>query len=187
MIYLQLFIEFFKIGLFSIGGGLATLPFLYHLVEKYGWITSEDLLNMIAVAESTPGPIGINTATFMGYKTAGILGGITATVGIVIPSFIIIILIAHYFMKFSEQPMVRAGFNGVRPAVVGLIGAAGFEVVKAALLNVEHFFNTNDFIGLFNYKALLLFTVMLFLMHRYKKHPILYIVAAGIIGVIFKY
>lgn len=187
MIYIQVLIEFFKIGLFSIGGGLATLPFLYHLAEQYGWITSEDLLNMIAVAESTPGPIGINTATFVGFQTGGVLGGVVATLGIVTPSIIIIILIAHYFMKFSEQPTVRAGFNGVRPAVVGLIAAAGFEVVKISLLNAEQLLETYNFATLLNYKALALFTVMLFLIYRYKKHPILYIVAGGIIGVIFRY
>ncbi|MDK2789175.1 MAG: chromate transporter, partial [Epulopiscium sp.] len=117
MIYFLLFIEFFKIGLFAIGGGLATLPFLQELIEKYHWFSSYDLINMIAISESTPGPIGINTATFVGYKTAGIIGSIIATLGIVTPSIIIIILIAHYYMKFSEHPVVRASLNGIRPVV----------------------------------------------------------------------
>ncbi len=184
MIYLMLFFEFFKIGLFSIGGGLATLPFLYHLADTYGWITSEELLNMIAVAESTPGPIGVNTATFVGYQTGGPFGGIVATLGLVTPSIIIIVLIAYYFMKFSEQPRVRAGFNGVRPAVVGLIAAAGYEVVKISLLKTEHFVDASDFINIINYKALALFATMMFICYRFKKHPIVYIVLGGLIGVV---
>lgn len=185
MIYLLIFAEFFKIGLFSIGGGLATLPFLYHLADTYSWITSEELLNMIAVAESTPGPIGINTATFVGYQTGGFLGGIVATMGIVTPSIIIIVVIAYYFMKFSEQPTVRAGFNGIRPAVVGLIAAAGYEVVKISLLNTEHFIDTLDFFSLLNYKALILFSSMLFISFRFKKHPIIYIIIGGLIGAVW--
>lgn len=185
MIYLLLFIEFFKIGLFSIGGGLATLPFLYYLVDTYGWITPEELLNMIAVAESTPGPIGINTATFVGYQVGGFWGGIVATLGIVTPSIIIIVLIAYYFMKFSEQPTVRAGFNGVRPAVVGLIAAAGYEVVKISLLNTEHFVDTLDFLNVLNYKALVFFSAILFIIYRFKKHPIIYIIIGGLIGIIW--
>ncbi len=184
MIYLLLFVEFFKIGLFSIGGGLATLPFLYHLADTYGWITSEELLDMIAVAESTPGPIGINTATFVGYRTAGPLGGIIATLGTVTPSIIIIVLIAYYFMKFSEHPKVRAGFNGVRPAVVGLIAAAGYEVVKISLLNTEHFVDTLDLLNVINYKAVALFAAMMFICYRFKKHPIVYIVIGGLIGIL---
>ncbi|AOY74872.1 chromate transporter [Clostridium formicaceticum] len=187
MIYIHLFFEFFKIGMFSIGGGLATLPFLYQMVDKYSWITSEDLLNMIAVAESTPGPIGINTATFVGYKAGSLLGGIVATMGIITPAIVIISLIVHYFMKFNENPIVRAGFNGIRPAVVGLIGAAGFEVARVTLFDPQHYTTTHNFLYLLDYKAILLFTVMLFAMNKYKKHPILYIVASAIIGIVFKY
>src|SRR5690625_626628 len=127
MIFIKLYLVFFKIGLFGIGGGLATLPFLQEIVHKYGWITSEELLNMIAISESTPGPIGINAATFVGHNTVGTFGGLIATLGLITPSIIIIIIIAHYFAKFSEEPIVEAAFQGIRPAVTGLIGAAGFE------------------------------------------------------------
>jgi chromate transporter len=187
MIYLLLFIEFFKIGLFSIGGGLATLPFLQELIEKYQWISSYDLINMIAISESTPGPIGINAATFVGYKAAGIVGSVITTLGIVTPSIIVIILIAHYYMKVSEEPIVRASLNGIRPAVIGLIGAAGFEVAKIALLNINLFLKTNLILESFNFKAILLFTILLYLIIKYKKHPILYIIASGIIGIVLKY
>lgn len=187
MIYLKLFIEFFKIGLFSVGGGLATLPFLQQLIYKYGWVTSEELLNMIAISESTPGPIGINMATFLGYKTAGVFGGILATVGIVTPSLIIIIIIAHYFTKFSEKHIVKSSFYGIRPAVAGLIGAAGFEVAKVSIFNLNRYMESKKFLQLFDLKGILLFGLILFLINKYKKHPIIYIILATVVGVIFKY
>lgn len=187
MIYIKLFLVFFKIGLFSIGGGLATIPFLQEIVHKYGWITSQDLLDMIAISESTPGPIGINTATFVGNNTAGIFGGIMATLGIVTPSLIIIMIIAHYFGKINEKPVVQAGFYGLRPAVIGLIGAAGFEVAKVSLFNIDKFLQTRVLSNLFNIKAILLFGIILFLMNRHKRHPIVYLIGATIVGMIFKY
>ncbi len=187
MIYIKLFLVFFKIGLFSIGGGLATIPFLQEIVRKYGWITSQDLLDMIAISESTPGPIGINTATFVGYKTAGVFGGIISTIGIVTPSIIIITIIAHYFGKINEKPIVQAGFYGLRPAVIGLIGAAAFEVAKISLLNIDEFVNTGSLITLFNLKGIALFVAILYLMDKYKKHPIVYLIGAAVVGIIFKY
>ena len=187
MIYIKLFLVFFKIGLFSIGGGLATIPFLQEIVWKYGWITSQDLLDMIAISESTPGPIGINTATFVGYKTAGALGGIIATIGIVTPSLTIITIIAHYFGKINEKPIVQAGFYGLRPAVIGLIGAAAFEVAKVSLFNIDAFLKTHSISTLFNIKAIVLFGIILYLMKKYKRHPIIYLIGAAIVGIIFKY
>ncbi|OLS02088.1 chromate transporter [Tissierella creatinophila] len=187
MIHIKLFFVFFKIGLFSIGGGLATLPFLQQLVSKYGWITSEELVNMIAISESTPGPIGVNTATFVGNSTAGIFGGIIATLGLIAPSIIIIIVIAHYFSKFSEEHIVKSAFYGIRPAVAGLIGAAGFEVAKITLINPDVYFNANNILDFLDMKGIILFMVMLYLINKYKKHPIIYIIGAAIIGVIFRF
>ncbi|MBU5676450.1 chromate transporter [Alkaliphilus sp. MSJ-5] len=187
MIYLKLFLEFFKIGLFAVGGGLATLPFLQQLIDKYGWITHEQLLDMIAISESTPGPIGVNTATFVGNTTAGVLGGIVATIGIVTPSVIIILLIAHYFAKFSEKPIVKSSFYGIRPAVTGLIAAVAFEVAKIALFDIEKYKTTNKILSILDLKAIVLFSIMLYLINKYKKHPILYLVGAAFIGIIFKY
>ncbi len=126
---------------------------------------------MIAISESTPGPIGINTATFVGHNTAGILGGIIATLGIITPSIIIIIIIAHYFSKFSEEHIVKSAFYGIRPAVTGLIGgAAGFEVAKIAMFNLDIYMKTNKFIHLLDFKSLLLFGIILFLIRKYKKN-----------------
>ncbi|MGO1469258.1 MAG: chromate transporter [Tissierella sp.] len=187
MIYFKLFFVFFKIGLFSVGGGLATLPFLQELVSKYGWITSDELINMIAISESTPGAIGINAATFVGNSAAGVLGGIIATIGLVVPSLIIIIIIAHYFAKFSERHIVKSAFYGIRPAVAGLIGAAGFEVAKITLFNIDKYYNTKNLLDFFQIKGIMLYVVMLFLIYKYKKHPIVYIIGAALIGVIFRF
>ncbi len=187
MIYLKLFFVFFKIGLFSVGGGLATLPFLQELVSTYGWITSEELINMIAISESTPGPIGVNTATFVGNGTAGLFGGIIASLGLITPSIIIILFIAHYFSKFSEEHIVQSAFYGIRPAVAGLIGAAGFEVAKLTLFNLDRYFVQNSLLEIFNTKEILLFFIMLYLINKYNKHPIIYIAGAAIIGIIFKF
>ena len=187
MIYLQLFVEYFKIGLFAIGGGLATIPFLQQLAGKYGWFTTQELVNMIAISESTPGPIGVNMATYVGFQTAGIPGAIIAALGLETPSIIIIIIIAHYFMQFAEQPIVKAGFYGLRPAVTGLIAAAGFEVAKVSLFNLQRYMDTKILMDLFDLKAIVLFGILLYLTNKYKKHPIVYLIAAGVVGVIFKF
>lgn len=187
MIFLRLFFIFFKIGLFSIGGGLATLPFLQDLAENYDWMTSKELIDMIAISESTPGAIGINTATFVGYKAAGIFGGVITTLGLVTPSIIIIVLIAHYFKRFNEKPLVQGAFLGIRPAVTGLIASVCFEVIKISILNIERFNLSKNIIDIINIKETALFIIMMYLIYRYKKHPILYIAGAAIVGIIFKF
>lgn len=166
---------------------MATLPFLQNISDKYGWFTSQELIDMIAISESTPGPIGINMATYVGYKTAHLPGAIIAVIGEVTPSLIIIMLIAHYYMKFNEHPMIQAGFYGVRPAVAGLIGAAGFEVAKISLFNIDKYLLTQNISDIFNMKSLLLFAAIVFLLNKYKKHPIYFLLGAAIIGIIFKY
>jgi chromate transporter len=128
MVLLRLFYEFFKVGLFAVGGGMATIPFLYDLAGAC-WFTASELTDMIAVSESTPGPIGINMATYCGFTVAGIPGAVIATVGLVLPSVIIIIVIAKLLAKFRNSA-VDSVFYGLRPASVGLIAAAGIEVVR---------------------------------------------------------
>ncbi|HOQ17508.1 MAG TPA: chromate transporter [Defluviitaleaceae bacterium] len=187
MIYLLIYYEFFKIGLFAIGGGLATIPFIQDLAQRYNWISIEELIDMIAISESTPGPIGINIATYTGYKISGVFGSLAATLGIITPSIIIILLIAHFYMKFSEEPIVRAGLTGIRPAVIGLIAVAAFEVIKIALFNIEKFYETKVLLDIFNFKAIVLFSLLLFFIQKYKKHPILYIAASAVIGILIKY
>lgn len=130
---LELFWEFFKIGLFAVGGGAATLPFLMDLTEKKPWYTMEQLTSMIAISESTPGPLGLNMATYAGYQALGIWGGAVSTLGLVLPSVIIIILIAKFLENFNENPYVKAAFRGIRPAVTALIGAAVFSLCRVSL------------------------------------------------------
>ena len=154
MIYLTLFFEFFKIGLFSIGGGLATLPFLYEIADKYTWLTNSMIADMIAISQSTPGPIGINMATYAGFKAGGILGGLVATFSIVFPSFIIIVIVANFLNKFKNSVLVGSAFEGLRPAVTGLIAVAWFEIIKTSIINISKFLQTNNLLDIvINFKA----------------------------------
>ena len=188
MIYLRLFFEFFKTGLFAVGGGMATLPFLYDISTRTGWFTHEMLADMIAVSESTPGPIGVNMATYVGYVTAGIPGAVTATLGLVTPSVVIILLIARALRAFRENPLVEAGFYGLRPCSVGLIAAAGFLVIKLALFNTELYQASGKLIDLFDFKAIALAAVLLVCTRYVKKlkglHPIFFILASAVIGIV---
>ena len=136
MLYLQLFWEFFKTGLFAVGGGLATLPFLQDMAERTGWFTHAQLADMLAVSESTPGPIGINMATYVGFTVAGIPGAVIATIGEVTPSIIVILIVAAMLTKFRNSKYVENAFYGLRPASSGLIGAACAGVVLQVLLRV---------------------------------------------------
>ena len=191
MIYLRLFFEFFKTGLFAVGGGMATLPFLYDISARTGWFTHEMLADMIAVSESTPGPIGVNMATYVGYVTAGIPGAVTATLGLVTPSVIIILLIARALKAFRENPLVEAGFYGLRPCSVGLIAAAGLLVVKLALFNPALYAASGKLSELFNWKAILLAAVLLVCTRYVKKlkglHPIVFILASAVVGIVFAF
>lgn len=128
MILLRLFYEFFKTGLFSVGGGMATIPFLQHMGETTGWFTNQDLTTMIAVSESTPGPLGVNMATYVGYQTAGVPGALVATLGVITPGAILILIIAGFLQKFRSNRSVEAVFAGLRPASTALIAAAGLSV-----------------------------------------------------------
>ena len=181
--FLTLYVEFFRTGLFALGGGLATIPFLQELIEKYHWITDAQLLDIIAIAESTPGAIGINAANYMGYYAGGFWGGVVAVLGLVSPSIIIIVIIAHYFERFKSSKLVASAFYGIRPVVAGLIGAAGFEVAKLALFQYQRYQQTGEWMQLFNIKAILLLTVGIIMIRLWKKHPIVYIVCGAIAGV----
>ena len=145
MTVLRLWWEFFKIGMFSVGGGMATLPFLYDMSDRTGWFTYDMIADMLAVSESTPGPIGINMATYTGYVTAGIPGSVAATLGVITPGIIIVLLIVAVLDRFRKNKYVEAAFYGLRPASTGLIAAAGVLVVQIALLNVELYKQSNNF------------------------------------------
>lgn len=185
MIYLSLFFEFFKIGLFSVGGGLATIPFLYDLASRHPeWYTAQDVADMIAISESTPGPIGVNMATYAGYQTAGILGGIIATLGLIAPAIIIIFIVAKILNAFKDNKYVKGAFYGLRPASIGLILAALFGVVKIALINLD----AKTIGGFFNVKAIILAVCLFILQKVFKKlHPIALIGIAAVVGIVFKF
>lgn len=172
MILLKLYFEFFKAGLFAIGGGLAALPFLEEISQKTGWFTSLDLANMIAVGESTPGPIGVNVATYAGYTTAGIPGSIIATLGLITPSIIIIIFISSSLKKYRSNEIINSIFYGLRPASTALIATAGITLMKLSIID---------------FKGLLLGVIMFLLVWRFDKHPLIYIIISGIIGIVFKF
>ncbi|WP_456095864.1 chromate transporter [Peptostreptococcus sp.] len=175
---------FFTTGLFAIGGGLATLPFLYDIGKKTGWYTAVDVGNMVAIAQSTPGPTGINMATYVGFKQFGVLGAIIGPVSLVLPSLIIIIIVYRILDKFKESQTVQSVFYGLRPASSGLILAAAFSVIQISLLDMA---NKGSIMGYFRWPALALAGLIFFLQY-YKKniHPIFLIVLAGIIGFVFK-
>lgn len=183
MIYLILFGEFFKIGLFAIGGGLAALPFLYDLADKYTWFSHSGLTDMIAVSESTPGPLGVNMATYAGFQAAGIGGGVVATIGLIMPSVIISLVICRFLVCLADTPIVGDIFYGLRPAVAGLIAA-----VAIGLLNISVFAGVGEnLLQRFDPKAAILFVILLVLILKFKKHPIVYIAAAALVGIILKF
>lgn len=186
MIYLQLFYEFFKTGLFAIGGGLATLPFLYDIARNYSWFDESTLADMLAVSQSTPGPIGINMATYAGFNAGGVIGSIIATIALVMPSFIIIIIIARFLNKFRESKQIEAIFYGIRPAVTGLIAVAWFEIINISILTLSKFIETKNILNLFDYKALILFIVVFFMSKNSNKHPIIFLLIGAFAGILFK-
>ena len=176
MIYLQLFWEFFKTGLFAIGGGMATVPFLFDISAKTGWFTASELANMIAISESTPGPIGVNMATYVGFETAGILGGVIATLGLATPSVIIIMLVAKILTRFRDNPLVDTVFRYLRPAVIGLIIFALWQLVPLTFLGAEK----NILI-----LPVIAFAVLLFCLLKFKKvHPIVWIGVGAVFGLV---
>ena len=195
MMYLQLFWEFFKTGLFAIGGGMATIPFLYDMSDKTGWFTHMDLANMIAVGESTPGPIGVNMATYVGFVSGMQNGGIApailcaviATLGLITPSVIVILIVAAILKSFRSNPYVERAFYGLRPASTGLIAAAGITVVLNTMVQIGgvtvHTFSLN-------WKGLVLAVALWVLTNVVKKtkkwHPIVFIGFSALVGIIFQ-
>ncbi|MBR3357982.1 MAG: chromate transporter [Solobacterium sp.] len=180
--------EFFKTGLFAVGGGLATIPFLQEMSAKYGWFTVQDLSTMIAVSESTPGPIGINMATYIGNHMFGFLGGTAATLSLVAPSVIVIIIIAGMLERFRDSKAVKGVFEGLRPAVVGFILTAVVSIYVSSLLFVDAWKASGSIADLFNWKALLLFAALLaFYKWKSKVHPVMIIFIAALCGMIFAF
>ncbi len=167
---------FFRIGLFTIGGGLAAIPLIHEVLLNEGWMNNEEFLTVIAISESTPGSIGVNMATFIGMRQHGFLGGVLATCALVLPSLIIITTIARFFPKFSSYPLVQGAFHGIRPAVTGLIATAAFSLALNSLISSEHHLNIS---------GTLIFLFIIFLHDRFKWQPISLILLGAFTGVIF--
>ncbi len=194
MLYLRLFWEFFKTGLFAIGGGMATIPFLYEMSDKTGWFSYTDLANMIAVGESTPGPIGVNMATYVGFVTGSqqggiltaVLGSVVATVGLITPSVIIILIVAAILKSFRDNKYVNDAFYGLRPASTGLIAAAGISVVMTTLFHS----GAASIVAAFNWKGIVLAVVLWLLTNVVKQtkklHPIVFIGISALVGIVLK-
>ena len=183
-VFLDLFISFFKIGLFAVGGGPATIPYLMDLTQTKDWFTMQELTDMIAISESTPGPLGLNMATYAGYATAGPLGGLIASLGLVFPSVVVIIIIAKFLQNFSDNKYVKAAFFGIRPAVTALIAMAVYNLCKVSL-----FVETES--GMQPAIKTIVLAVVVFVLMQNKKlkkmHPALWLLGAAIVGVIFRF
>ena len=186
ILYGQLFWQFFKTGLFAVGGGLATLPFLQEMSRLTHWFTTTDIADMVAVSESTPGPLGVNMATYVGFHIKGILGGLAAPLSLVLPSVIIIILVSRALDKFRDSPLVKNGFYGLRPASAGLIFGAMLEVFAASLLHTENWAGIASLGSVINVPAIIIFLVLSLGIWKLKKlHPIVFILIGAVCGIVF--
>ena len=184
---LRLFYEFAKVGLFAIGGGLATLPFLYDMADTIGWFTAADVANMIAVSESTPGALGINMATYAGYITAGVPGGIVATLGLISPSILVILIIARMLGRCKDSPLVEEGLYGLRPASVALVAAAGVSVAEVTLVSLPSI-EAGAWSSAVIWPAVILGVVIFIAQRKFPKiHPVAFIVFAGVVGAVFRF
>ena len=190
MIFLQLFWEYFKVGLFAVGGGLATYPFLKDLGERTGWFTIGELADMLAVSESTPGPIGVNMATYVGFTLKGIPGAVVATVGLITPSVIIILIIAMFLDKFRKNKYVDYAFYGIRPASTAMITSALLGLLALCLFGASSVKALIASGGVLDIKALVLF-LLLFAAMNVKKlkdlHPLVFIAISAVVGIVFRF
>ncbi len=187
MTLLRLILEFMKTGLFSVGGGLATLPFLYEMSDRTGWFSHADIADMIAVSESTPGAIGINMSTYAGFRTAGVLGGILASMGLAAPSIIISLIIARFLHRFRENPLVEGAFYGLRPASIAMITAAGLNVAKVALVDLDAYRLSGSLADLFTWKAIALGALIFIGQRRLKWSPVIFIAISAVVGIVLKF
>ena len=189
LLLLELFWKFLKIGVFCVGGGMAALPFLYDLGDKTGWYTSSQVLDMLAVSESTPGPIGINMATYVGYTVGGFPGSVLATLGTILPGMILVLILAKFLAKHRDNHYINAAFYGLRPASTALIAAAGVGVLGESLFNISLFKETGNFADLFVWGQIILAVILAVLTNikpTKKVHPVVYIAASAVVGIVFK-
>ena len=166
---------------------MATLPFLQDLAEKTGWYSQSLITDMIAISESTPGPIGINMATYVGCNVAGFLGGVVATMGEILPAIVIVVTVSRYLEKFRGSKLVDAAFYGLRPAVTGLIAAAGISVVQVAMFHFDLYRQTGVLMDAFDLKKIVFFVVAFAAIKKFKLHPVVYIACAAVVGILLSF
>ena len=184
MIYLQLVWEFFKVGLFTVGGGLASLPFLYDISDKTGWFSHAQLADMIAISESTPGPIGINMATYVGFTSAGILGSIVATLGFIVPALFIATFVSRFLKKFNENKFVKGAFYGLRAVSVALVCSALVSVVKISLIDIPLFRESGNLLDLINIPGMILAVICWYILKKWNPHPIVILGGSAAVGIL---
>ncbi len=184
ILLLRLFISFFGIGIVSIGGGLSIIPLLTDVMINNGWMTQAEIIDMIAISEMTPGPIGINMATYAGYQTAGVLGGLFATLGTVTPSIIIIVIIAHLYDKFKNSEYVMGTMKTIRPIVTGMIAAVCVSIAISSLFNVELYMQTNRLIDLFTISSIIIAVLVFVAGYKFKVHPVILVIVSAIVGIV---
>lgn len=185
MIYLILFLEFFKIGLFTFGGGYAMIPLVKEVVLNYGWLAEDKFYDFIGLCEATPGPIALNMATYVGYSQGGVLGGLVASLGVVLPSFIIILIIASVLKRFSDNIFVKSGVRGIKPIVMGLILAAGITLLIKNLnvaYSLENAFTNFDYVSLIIVSVIAFIFVFVKLIFKKKLSPVIIILISAALG-----
>jgi chromate transporter len=196
MIYLELLITFFKIGLFSFGGGYGMIPLIEREIVSRNWLTGPEFVDIISISEMTPGPISINTATFVGYKMGGVAGGAAATTGVVLPSLILILIVSHYLEKFRQNKLKEEIIHGIRPVVVALITQAVLLVAGniflkekpgAEIISIFDWISGGNFLNVINLPTILIAAVCLAVLLLTRVHPILIILAGGVAGIILNY
>lgn len=180
-ILLELFFVFAKIGLFTVGGGYAMIPLITQEITQRNWLTLEGVIDIIAISEMTPGPFAINSATFIGVEQQGLLGAAAATIGVIVPSFIIVVLVAKYFTKVKDHPIVQGILSGLRPAVIGLIASSTFMIAKNAFLQAA----AGSLLNSINWRSIVIFGLTLLGIMKLKIHPALMIIISAALGVIF--
>lgn len=176
MIFLELFLSFFKIGAVSFGGGYAMIPLIASEIISHGWMENNEFIQILAIAEMTPGPIAVNSATFVGYKSIGVLGSASATFGVALPSLLLILLVSQFFFKYNNHPMTKLIFYGIRPVIAGLIISAVIFIAKTTLLTTE------GHLVSWNMDTVMITGVMLLMAFKTKVHPIILICIAGLLG-----
>lgn len=184
MIYRELFFVFLKVGLFSFGGGYAMLSLLQQEILRYQWMSIKEFTDMVAISQITPGPIAVNMATFVGYRQAGMIGSLIATAGVIFPSLVIVLLLARFFIRFSEAKAVKGILFGLRPVVAGLIAAAAIQIAGIELVHGELYSKGNNILTILEGKSIAITVGALIASYKYKIHPIWVIVVSALIGLL---